>query len=160
MDFINIEDPANAAKLVGLIVPLLVALVTKKIASSGLKGVLNLGLSAIAGSAAYLVAETGGYDLGGFANATINAFVVSIVAYYGVYRPTGVSESVAAKTSDFGLGKPALQTDDAVEAVEVPVEASAATTAGDPDKSLDEASGEPVGAPSVATGEAARGETQ
>jgi len=121
MSFIDIHDAASVSRLLGLLIPLLVALATKKIASSGLKGIVNLVLSAIGGSAAYLIADTGGYDFNGFVNAAINTFVVSIVSYYGVYKPTGVSDTVAVKTSAFGLGKPVLQTDDALDEVEVPV---------------------------------------
>ncbi len=117
MDFFNLGDPATASRFIGLAIPLLVALVTKRVASRGLKGVLNLVLSAVGGSAVYLVAKDGGYDVEGFVNATLNAFVVSVATYYGVYKPTGVSAKLQNKTAGFGLGKPALQTEDAAGSV-------------------------------------------
>lgn len=125
MNFFDLQNATTVAQLIGLGVPLLVALITKRFASSGLKGVLNLVLSAIAGSATYLVAADGSYDVTGFVNATLNVFLVSIAAYYGVYKPTGVSASIAANTSRFGLGKPVLQTDDTVVPVEIPAEEAA-----------------------------------
>lgn len=106
-------DPTNLARLLGILVPLLVALVTKKVASQGLKGVLNLLLSAVAGSTAYLVAHDGGYNFEGFFNQTLDAFIASITAYYGLIKPTGLAGTVAEKTANFGFGSPpTLETDD------------------------------------------------
>jgi len=122
MNFFDLENATMISQLLGLAIPFLVALVTKRVASGGLKGVINLLLSAIAGSVTYLVASDGGYDVTGFVNSTVNVFIVSITAYYGVYKPTGVSETVQNKTANIGLGKPELTTDDAVEVVEVPAE--------------------------------------
>ena len=126
MNFFDLENATTTAQLLGLVIPFLVAIVTKKVASSGLKGVLNLVLSAIAGSTVYLVAADGGYDVQGFVNATMNVFIVSIATYYGVTKPTGLTETVQNVTSGFGLGtKPTLQTDDAVAAIEIPAEHAA-----------------------------------
>ncbi len=117
MDYAEILNPANVAMYVGLAIPFLVALVSKKVASSGLKGVLNLLLSSIAGSAVYLASDVDTYDVRGFITASLNTFVVSVAAYYGVYKPTGATASVNSATANFGLGKPVLQTDD----TEIPV---------------------------------------
>lgn len=106
-------DPTNLARLLGVLVPLLVALVTKKVASQGLKGVINLFLSAVAGSTAYLIAHDGGYNFEGFFNQTLDAFIASITAYYGLIKPTGLAGTVAEKTANFGLGSPpTMETDD------------------------------------------------
>ncbi len=112
MDYLSFIEPTNVAMYVGLVVPFLVAVVSKKVASSGLKGVLNLLLSSIAGSAVYLASDVDTYDVRGFVTASLNTFVVSVAAYYGVYKPTGATASVNSATANFGLGKPVLQTDD------------------------------------------------
>lgn len=103
IDFLNL-DAASASRLIGLVVPLLVALLTRRWASDRLKSVLNVLSSAVLGSAVYLMAADGGYDLEGFFNSFLNTLVVSIVSYYGFYKPTGVAGSVAEKTEGFGLG--------------------------------------------------------
>jgi hypothetical protein len=103
---------ATVARLLAFLVPLFVAFITKKWASAGLKGFLNLVSSAVVGSVTYLVSADGNYDWRGFVNATLNVFVVSVIAYYGVLKPTGLSDTVATKTRSFGLGKPEMETED------------------------------------------------
>lgn len=90
--------------LVGTVIPLLVALVTKEVASSGVKGVLNAVLSAIGGALTVYVAAGGAVDVVGMAHAGIETFVVSIATYYGVYKATGLSTKVQAKTANVGVG--------------------------------------------------------
>lgn len=112
----DFSDPASLVNLIGLVVPLLVALLTRSSATQGLKSVLNFLLSAVLGSAAYLVSADGGYDFEGFANASLTTFVVSITSYYGLYKKTGVAGTIADKTSNFGIGSPPkAQTDDVGE---------------------------------------------
>lgn len=107
---------ANAetvARLLGLLIPILVALVTKSSASSGLKGVLNFVGSALAGSTVYLVAQDGGYDWRGFVNASINTLLVSAASYYTLYKSTGVTDTINVKTGKFGIGRPpVVETDE------------------------------------------------
>lgn len=106
-------DAATLTRLLGVLVPLLVAAITKKYASAGLKGFLNLLASVLVGSFAYLVAEDGGYDWTGFVNGSLDTFMTSIIAYYGVLKPTGLAGSVTNATKDFGLGSPpSFETDD------------------------------------------------
>lgn len=106
-------DAATLTRLLGLLVPLLVATITKKYASAGLKGFLNLVASAVVGSLVYLVAENGGYDWTGFVNASLDTFMTSIIAYYGVLKPTGLAGSFTNATAGFGFGSPpTFETDD------------------------------------------------
>jgi hypothetical protein len=106
-------EATNVVRLLGLLIPLLTALLTKKLASQGLKAVVTLISSVLLGSIAYLVAADGGYDWEGFVNAFINAFLPAIAAYYGLWKPTGVAGTVANKTARFGVGSPPmLQTSD------------------------------------------------
>lgn len=115
VNFFNL-DAATASRALGLLIPLLVALLTKRVASSRTKAVLNIVASALAGSAAYLVAADGGYDVEGFVNAALNTIIVSVATYYGLYKPTGITDTVQNKTANFGIGrKPELETDDKVQ---------------------------------------------
>ena len=102
MEFWN--NPVEFARVLGLLAPLMVGLVTKSAASSKVKAVANVALAAVAGTVAYLVAADGGWDWGGFFNAWFNAFVTGIVAYYGFLRPTGIVPALAAKTVNVGIG--------------------------------------------------------
>lgn len=106
-------DAGTTARLLGLLVPLLVALITKKFASPGLKGFLNLVVSAVVGSTVYLVAENGGYNWLGFVNGALDTFIVSVIAYYGVLKPTGIASTVSDATAGFGLGDSTVTTNDA-----------------------------------------------
>lgn len=115
-------DAGNVSRLIALVIPLLVAAITKRGASSGLKGVLNAVASAITGSVSYLVGADGGYNFTGFFNATLNVLVVSMASYYVILKPTGLTDKVDAKTGDFGIGGPSMQTEEATEAVVVPAD--------------------------------------
>lgn len=108
-------DVLTVARLCGLVVPLVVAVITKKSASQGLKSVLNVALSAVSGVVALTIAGQGALTISGFFNAIINAFVTSIIAYYGAYKPTGIAGTIAVKTKGFGLrfgSSPELETKD------------------------------------------------
>jgi len=104
MDPAFLKDPVEFARLLGLIVPLAVALVTKKFAPSALKSVLNVALAAVAATVATVVGVDGGWDWNAFFDAWLNAFVVGIVAYYGALKPMGIADSVIDATSRFGVG--------------------------------------------------------
>lgn len=98
-------DVNTLTLVVGTLIPLLVGLVTKEVANSGLKGVLNALLSAVAGALTVLV-DNGGV-LGPWqelANAGFATFITSIATYYGVWKPTGVATSVQRKTARVGVG--------------------------------------------------------
>lgn len=102
MEFWN--DPVELARVLGLLVPLAVAFVTKSTATPQIKSVANIILSALAGVTATLVGADGGWDWAGFFNAWFNAFLTGIVAYYGAYKPIGVSGGVADATRSIGFG--------------------------------------------------------
>lgn len=111
VDWLGIDDATNMVRLLGLLIPLLTALLTKKFAAQGTKAVITLVASALLGSIAYLATVDGGYDWAGFVNAFINAFLPAIAGYYGLWKPTGVAGTVAQKTQNFGIGRtPIMQT--------------------------------------------------
>jgi len=111
-NWLQLGDATNTVRILGFLIPVLTALVTKAVTSSGTKAVVTLVSSALLGATAYLVTKDGGYDWEGFVNSFMNAFLPAIAAYYGLWKPTGVAGTVAAATRGFGIGKPALETGD------------------------------------------------
>lgn len=109
-------DVLTVARLCGLLVPLLVGVITKRYASDGLKGVLNLLLSAVSASVGTVLAANhpGDLSIADFFNSIVNAFVTSIITYYGFWKPTGIAGTVAEKTKGLpGFGKePQMETAD------------------------------------------------
>jgi hypothetical protein len=98
-------DVLNVARLLGVLVPLIVALITKRFASSAVKSIANVVLSALAGVVAPVIAgDKVPNSIGELFNAILNAFIVSIVAYYGLFKPTGATAAVASGTAGFGIG--------------------------------------------------------
>lgn len=98
-------DAQAVALLAGIIIPLVVGLLAKMNASSGLKAILNAFLSALAG-ALVTVTQVDSATLRDFITAILSTWVVSVATYYGVWKPTGVAGTVAVATSGFGVGSP------------------------------------------------------
>lgn len=107
-----ILDAQTISLLVGLVIPLLVGLLSKINASSGLKAVMNAFFSALAGALA-TVTTVDSASLREFVIAILSTWVVSVATYYGIWKPTGVAGTVAVSTRGFGIGSPpTVQTDD------------------------------------------------
>lgn len=96
-------DLATWAFLGGTIVPILVGLVTKLHASSAVKGLVNLVLSAIAGLVATAIATDGVLTKTAVV-AGFMALVASVGTYYGVLKPVGVTGAVQRSTANVGIG--------------------------------------------------------
>lgn len=100
-------DTVLIASAVSLFLPLLVNLVTKHTASDGLKSVINLIASAVISTLVLWTNPTGvpvtWYVIG---NTFIASLIASFTAYKAVWKPTGLSGTVASKTANFGLGSP------------------------------------------------------
>lgn len=107
-------DVRQIAIIASLAVPLLVNLASKKSASDGLKAVLNIVGSALVSALALWVNPTDQpVTIWLFVNTFLAALVASFVAYKAVWKPTGISGTVAEKTADFGVGSPpSMETDD------------------------------------------------
>lgn len=103
-DWLSLSDPTNFVRLLGIAIPIVTALITKSTASSSLKSIVTTVLSAVTATAAYLIAADGSYDWQGFVNAFLNTFIPAIALYYGLYKPTGVTDRVNVSTGAFGLG--------------------------------------------------------
>jgi hypothetical protein len=110
------NDTALVTFITGPFVALLVGLVTKSTASAGLKAVVNLLLSAVAGVIAQYATNTASETVRDYVIAVFITWVTSISAYEGFWKKTNVSGAISAATSDFGLGSPP------VLEVEAPVE--------------------------------------
>ncbi len=107
-------DVRQIAIIASLAVPLLVNLASKQTASDGLKAVLNIVGSALVSALALWVNPTDQpVTIWLFVNTFLAALVASFVAYKAVWKPTGISGTVAEKTANVGFGSPpTLETED------------------------------------------------
>ena len=96
--------------VVSFLAPLLVAVVTREVASSRLK---SLCLAAITGAQTLVLGFLDSSDLD--LNDLVRQFgldmAIAIATYYGLWKPTGVASSVAHKTADIGFGAPSSPDD-------------------------------------------------
>lgn len=96
--------------LVSGVLPALVALVTKRMASSGLKAVVLLFLSALLGFATEMynaVVHAAEFNFGRVAAQWLLSFLVAVAAHYGLLKPTGLtgSQGVIARGVPGGVGQ-------------------------------------------------------
>lgn len=90
----------------GPFIALLVGLVTKSNASSGLKAVTNLLLSAVAGVITQYTTNTAAETLRDYVIAIGITWVTSISIYKGFWSPTKISDAVQNATATIGIGSP------------------------------------------------------
>lgn len=90
------------AILVGVVLPAVVALVTKELASSKFKNTVLLALSAVSAVVVPLAGATS-LDLKQFATSFLTIFGTAVLAYVGVYKPRGTTAAVQAAVPG-GLG--------------------------------------------------------
>lgn len=88
--------------LVAFVLPAVVALVTQKVRSSGFKGVALAALTAATVIASALIASQGVWT-DATLYAGIESFTISVIAYFGLLKPAGITEKIAEKTSNFGV---------------------------------------------------------
>ena len=88
--------------LVSVLLPVVVALVTKEVAAPGVKAV------ALAVLAAAAAVAQGWIDNGVLTEVVlqdaVRNFVVAVATYYGLWKPVGVTSTIQHKTESFGLG--------------------------------------------------------
>lgn len=94
--------------LASTILPLVVGLITARMASSGFKAVLLLALSA----ATSLLTEIGAaleanqpYNFGAALLMALVTFLVGVGMHFGIYKPVGASDAVAARGLSLGSPK-------------------------------------------------------
>ena len=99
-------DAQAIAIIVGVLLPLATAFLTKVGASGRLKALVNLLLCGVTGVVAVLTTNAGHtVTVREFVLAIGTAFISAIAAHYGLWKPTGASPAVQAATPNFGLGK-------------------------------------------------------
>lgn len=91
-------DPALTIQLlVAFVLPLIVGFVTKRSMGSGTKAVILAGLTLVTSVLTELGRSIAGgvvFDLGLALLAALPAFVVSVGAHHGLWKPTGATETV------------------------------------------------------------------
>lgn len=87
--------------VVGTVLPVLVALVTTRVTSSGKKAVLLAVLSAVAGLLSELLnALQAGvpYDVFAGLVTAVTVFIIAVALHFGLWKPTGVAAKVQGET--------------------------------------------------------------
>jgi hypothetical protein len=95
-------DTQVIAMISGVLIPILVALLTKLRASSKLKAMANAILCAVSGALSTVI--PGAFSWKPFAVAALSTWAVSVATYYGLWKPTGVTQATASATAGVGIG--------------------------------------------------------
>ena len=103
VDWFNYSEPGNVVLLVGILIPVITAIITKKVASSQIKAISTLTLTAITATVGTLVGLDGEWAWREFGNAFMSTFVPAIASYYGFWKHSAVTRVVTEKTADFGV---------------------------------------------------------
>lgn len=97
--------------LVSVVLPAVVALVTKRYADSGLKAIVLAALAAVTGLCTEWIAalNTGtAFDWNSVLNFWVTSFLVAVAAHYGLLKPVGLSGTnglVSLRTARAGIGR-------------------------------------------------------
>lgn len=89
-------DVALLSILVGTLLPILVGIVTTKVESRKLKGVLLIALSTVGGVLTTAIAGNGVITKQTVIAALV-AYATAVASHYGVWKPQGVTELVQTK---------------------------------------------------------------
>ncbi len=106
MDESVVLDVTFLTMVVAPLLPVLVGLITKQVASGGVKAVLLLFVSGVTGVVNQAIQNEGLVTKEALA-ATIVAFVIAVATHYGLLKPNSVTGSegvVQTKTAGIGLG--------------------------------------------------------
>jgi hypothetical protein len=88
---VNLDAAYWLGLLVSVILPVLVGLVTTRVTHAGVKAVLLLALSTLAGFLVELQAGGDGYSVGTAAVLALVSFGTGVLAHFGLWKPTGLS---------------------------------------------------------------------
>lgn len=80
--------------LVGILLPILVAVVTTRLTHPGAKAMLLALLSAVSGILGEYLAHPSGFDWRVAGLAWLGTFLVAVATHYGLWKPTGVASYV------------------------------------------------------------------
>lgn len=96
------QDGQTIILISGVVIPILVGLLAKAAAPSGLKAILN---AALTGAAAVLSQTVpGDFRWRAFFTAWAATWVVAVATHFGFYKPTGVTGAVQSSTANVGVG--------------------------------------------------------
>lgn len=96
-------DVGTLTIIFGTVLPIVVGVVTKKVASRALKAISLLFLSAVAGVVAQAIGDDGILTLESVRAAAVT-FVTGAATYYGFWKPSSVAEMVQDATARIGIG--------------------------------------------------------
>jgi len=102
-------DTVLVATLVSIFIPLLVNLVTNKTASDGLRSIVNIvGVALVSVCSLWINPSDTPVTWQLCVNTVLASFVASFASYKGLWKPTGISGAIAAKTANIGVGSPPI----------------------------------------------------
>ena len=90
--------------LSGSLVPLFVAVLARANASSSTRALLNVILSIVAGVIAFLSQHAGVASFLDLASAAVAAYLAAVASYHSLWKPTGVTGAINAKTPNVLIG--------------------------------------------------------
>ena len=93
--------------LSGVVIPLVVGLVTKKATSASFKLVVNMTASAVIGGITTAISTGGAVELRKWVVGMVVTWAMSLMSYYGLWKPSGVAGIVQDVAPEMGLGKAA-----------------------------------------------------
>lgn len=91
MDTVVKIDPTVLSLIVGFILPMLTALVTKRVASGGVKAIVLLLLSIVAGFFTELQQHDGTFLLWPTVVNILVTFATAVISHFGLLQPVGVT---------------------------------------------------------------------
>lgn len=101
-------DPYWLTLIISVFLPMIVALVTKQVASGAVKSLVLLALSALTGTLTSIGASGDStFDLKSAAVTTVVSFITAVGFHYGLLNNinvTGTDGAIQTKTADFGIG--------------------------------------------------------
>jgi hypothetical protein len=103
MDTVFQGDVAILSAVVGVFLPILVGVVTKELASGGLKATVLALFAAVSGIITGAVQAGGAFTQEALIAGFIS-WVIAVSTYYGYWKPTSVAAKVAEVTSAVGIG--------------------------------------------------------
>jgi len=88
--------------LVSMVLPLVVGIVVKQVAQPAVKSITLAVLSAVTAIATTALSSGGEIGKDTVVQAIIG-FVIAVGSYYGIWKPTGISNTVNTATQNFGI---------------------------------------------------------
>lgn len=111
-------DVGTLSLVAGALIPLVTGFLTKFKASDGVKALMTLTLSAIAGLVQVAINANGTVNVHTWLATGAATWFLAIVAHYGLWKPTGISGAVQQASANFGIGPATV--DDVANAVPHP----------------------------------------